>query len=217
MIPYDALPKELIGRYAVKDVMLTLQIVKSLQPYVEHKQQEEALTLENKLIFPFFEMERQGFLIDQEKLSENKQNLKAHILQERKKLKAIAGEDLKVGQHKRIKTIMQEKFGLTLASTGGEELKKVAKKLDTTSDVYKLMKYAIKNITSFSSLPLQAVTIIGTVLLVGSLLLGIQTIIHLIIGNLSLKYMMKLKIALSILLTINRSTKWTVRARKPKP
>jgi len=48
---------------------------------------------------------------------------------------------------------------------------------------FKLMKYAVKNITSFSSAPLQIVTSMGILLLCGSFVLGIQTIVRLIMGN----------------------------------
>lgn len=46
-----------------------------------------------------------------------------------------------------------------------------------------LMKYAVSNVTSFSSAPLQLVTGLGLVLLVVSLVLGVQTLVRYFIGQ----------------------------------
>lgn len=46
-----------------------------------------------------------------------------------------------------------------------------------------LMKYAINNATSFSTLPLQIVTFLGIVLIFGSVVLGIQTLVKYFMGN----------------------------------
>lgn len=46
-----------------------------------------------------------------------------------------------------------------------------------------LMKYAITNATSFSTLPLQLVTIMGIVSILISIILGIQTLVRYLMGN----------------------------------
>lgn len=46
-----------------------------------------------------------------------------------------------------------------------------------------LMKYAINNATSFSTLPLQIVTFLGIVSIFGSVVLGIQTLVRYFMGN----------------------------------
>lgn len=46
-----------------------------------------------------------------------------------------------------------------------------------------LMKYAISNATSFSTLPLQLVTIMGVISIIFSIVLGIQTLVNYIMGN----------------------------------
>ncbi len=48
--------------------------------------------------------------------------------------------------------------------------------------LWSLMKYAIANATSFSTLPLQLVTVMGVVSIVGSVILMIQTVIRFILG-----------------------------------
>ena len=46
-----------------------------------------------------------------------------------------------------------------------------------------LMKYAMRNATSFSTLPLQLVTVIGTITIIFSIGLGIQTLVRYLTGN----------------------------------
>lgn len=46
-----------------------------------------------------------------------------------------------------------------------------------------LMKYAVNNATSFSTLPLQIVTFLGVVSIFGSVVLGIQTLVRYFMGN----------------------------------
>ncbi len=49
--------------------------------------------------------------------------------------------------------------------------------------VISLMKYAVSNATSFSTLPLQLVTIMGVISILFSIILGIQTLVNYIMGN----------------------------------
>ncbi len=49
--------------------------------------------------------------------------------------------------------------------------------------VISLMKYAVSNATSFSTLPLQLVTIMGVISIIFSIILGIQTLVNYIMGN----------------------------------
>ncbi|MBR5762440.1 MAG: glycosyltransferase family 2 protein [Lachnospiraceae bacterium] len=46
-----------------------------------------------------------------------------------------------------------------------------------------LMKYAINNATSFSTLPLQIVTFLGVISIIGSVILGIQTLVKFFMGT----------------------------------
>lgn len=49
--------------------------------------------------------------------------------------------------------------------------------------MWSLMKYAISNVTSFSTLPLQLVTVLGVVSILFSVLLGIQTLVRYLSGT----------------------------------
>lgn len=48
---------------------------------------------------------------------------------------------------------------------------------------WSLMKYAISNATSFSTLPLQLVTVMGIISILFSLVLGVQTLVKFLLGN----------------------------------
>lgn len=48
--------------------------------------------------------------------------------------------------------------------------------------LWSLMKYAVTNATSFSTLPLQMVTVMGIVAIVGSLILAVQTLVRFLMG-----------------------------------
>lgn len=48
---------------------------------------------------------------------------------------------------------------------------------------FSLMKYAITNVTSFSTLPLQMVTVMGMVSILLSLILFVQTIVRYLMGT----------------------------------
>ena len=48
---------------------------------------------------------------------------------------------------------------------------------------WSLMKYAVSNATSFSTLPLQLVTVMGVVSILFSLILAIQTLVRFLMGN----------------------------------
>ena len=48
---------------------------------------------------------------------------------------------------------------------------------------FSLMSYAISNATSFSTLPLQLVTMMGMISIIFSIILGIQTLVKYLMGN----------------------------------
>jgi dolichol-phosphate mannosyltransferase len=53
----------------------------------------------------------------------------------------------------------------------------------TKWSVFSLMKYAVNNATSFSTLPLQLVTVLGVISILFSFVLAIQTLIRYLMGN----------------------------------
>lgn len=61
----------------------------------------------------------------------------------------------------------------------------VSKRMYGTSkwSLWSLMKYAVTNATSFSTLPLQLITVMGIISIFGSIILGIQTLVKYIMGT----------------------------------
>lgn len=49
--------------------------------------------------------------------------------------------------------------------------------------LWSLMKYAVRNVTSFSTLPLQVITVLGTVSIIASVILAIQTLVKYLTGT----------------------------------
>ena len=108
--------------YAMNDTEITLELAKKLYPVLKAKAQEKIFETENNLIKPFFRMERVGLKIDRDYLLEARDRMRSYIIERRKDLEKLAGEEVKVGQHKRIKEIFEEKFGIKLPSTDDRAL-----------------------------------------------------------------------------------------------
>ena len=113
--------------YAMNDTEITLELAKKMYPVMLAKKQEEIFNLENNLIKPFFNMERVGLKIDRDYLLKAKQRTREYIIKKRKELEVITGESLKIGQHKRIKELFEEKWGVKLITTDDRALTRVTK------------------------------------------------------------------------------------------
>lgn len=111
--------------YAMNDTEITLELAKKLYPALKGKNQEKIFKLENSLIKPFLRMERVGLKIDRDYLFKARARMRSYIIERRKDLEKLAGEYVKVGQHKRIKEIFEEKFDIKLPSTDDRALKGV--------------------------------------------------------------------------------------------
>ena len=122
MIRYNDLNRKNLILYAHYDIVYTLEVLMSLLHVVKNRDQEYAVQLENKCIKPWFEMERVGFEVDKEYLEESRIKLKEYIKERRKILYSLAGKEITVGQHAEVKAILNNKYGLQVASTGNEPL-----------------------------------------------------------------------------------------------
>ena len=108
--------------YALNDTELTLDLAKKMYPVLVARKQLETFKLENSLIKPLFNMERVGIKVDRDYLEVSRHNMRHYILDLRNQLAEIIGESLKVGQHKRIKEIYEELWGIRLVSTDDRNL-----------------------------------------------------------------------------------------------
>lgn len=129
MIPYNRLNRENVIRYAMYDIVWTLEIWAKLHNVVVARQNTRGLEIENQLIYPLLEMERVGFLIDVDYLRGCKVKMRDYIRQQRQALYESAGEVIKVGQHARIKQLLQERFGETVSGTDNSTLETLKSEL----------------------------------------------------------------------------------------
>ena len=122
MIRYDTLNRENVIRYALYDIVWTLEIYAQTAPVIRARQQETAIKMETDLVFPLVEMERVGFKTDKEYLDKSRINLKQYILQQRKKLFELTQKEFSIGQHEVIKEILTQDFNVNITATNATEL-----------------------------------------------------------------------------------------------
>lgn len=122
MIRYDTLNRENVIKYALYDIVWTLEIYAQTAPVIKARQQEVAIKMESDLIFPLVEMERVGFKTDKRYLEECRVNLKAYIMQQRRKLFELTQKEFAIGQHEMIKTLLTEDFNVDITATNATEL-----------------------------------------------------------------------------------------------
>lgn len=122
MIRYDTLNRENVIKYALYDIVWTLEIYAQTAPVIKARQQEIAIKMESDLIYPLVEMERVGFKTDKKYLEDCRKNLKAYIIQQRKKLFELTQKEFSIGQHEVIKTILTEDFNVDITATNATEL-----------------------------------------------------------------------------------------------
>lgn len=129
-IPYTYIDRELIIPYAMKDVVYVLKVFEKTMPVIKTRKQTKGLRIEQKLIKPLFEMERVGFDIDIDYLKRSEKNVKEYIIQQHNQFNSLVNEELSVGQHKRIKEILNNKYNLNVTTTNDGTLSKVLSDLE---------------------------------------------------------------------------------------
>lgn len=122
MIRYSELNTQNLYKYAHLDIVYPLEIYDRLQPILKHRGNQRAIEIENSNIFPNIDMERQGLLMDREYLEASRIRMKEYIIERRKDLLRLAGEEVKIGQHRTIKLILKDRYGIPLTSVGSEAL-----------------------------------------------------------------------------------------------
>lgn len=122
MIRYNTLNRTNLTKYAHYDVIYTLEILSALIPVVKARHNEWAIQLENSLILPLVEMERVGFETDVNYLEESRKRVKVYLRQRRKLFYELAGCELGLGQHAKVKEILHDKYHVQVGSTNSDEL-----------------------------------------------------------------------------------------------
>lgn len=130
MIRYNDLNRENLLKYAHYDIIYTLEIWSSLSFIVANRQQLRAIEIEDACLPAWYEMERTGFKADKSYLEESRKRVKDYIKERRKTFYSLAERPVKVNQHQVIKEILEQRYNLTVKSTGNEALDLLKNKID---------------------------------------------------------------------------------------
>ena len=113
---YSHINREAMYKYAGEDIVTMMELIELAFPTVVSRNQLPILNQERALIIPVLEMERAGLEVDMQYLLESKGKMKQYIIDKRREMCTIAGEEITVGQHARIKELFDEKWGISLES-----------------------------------------------------------------------------------------------------
>ncbi|MER2006306.1 MAG: DNA polymerase [Psychrobacillus sp.] len=127
---YADIPSDKMRQYAGEDVATMLMLMEYAFPIITAREQLPILNRERKCILPTLKMEREGLEADLVYLEESRLKVKAYIVRSRARLVELAGEDITVGQHARIRQIFDEKWGIVLDSADKTTMKQVIKNFD---------------------------------------------------------------------------------------
>ena len=141
-IPYSLLPREILIEYAMFDIVWTMEVYLQCRPAVEARGNEDALRRELCMIPALVRMEACGFQIDEEYVRQVTKDLAEYLAHQRQELFNLIGEKINVGQHAKIKEILNDKYNLNVEATGKEDLDRIYDELkhkQPESDVVKFI------------------------------------------------------------------------------
>ena len=121
-IRYDKLNRTNLITYAHYDIIYTIETFLKCAPVLKARDNEIAISFENDVIIPLYEMERTGFLADKEYIEDRRKAVKEYIQKKREIIKTLAGREIKISQHALLKKVMCEYFHHEMPSTNNEAL-----------------------------------------------------------------------------------------------
>ena len=128
-IPFSEVSIDVASDYASEDADISLKLYEHIEPMVQKERKLAKLysEIEGPLIYTLGDIERNGVLIDSEKLNQQSKELEAKILKLERKVQKNAGEDFNLGSPKQLQEILYEKLGLPV-------IKKTPKGQPSTSE-----------------------------------------------------------------------------------
>ena len=128
-ISFSEVSIDVASEYASEDSDIALQLYHHIEPLVEKEKKLANLytEVEGPLIYTLGDIERNGVLIDSEKLNQQSKKLEAKILELESKVQKNAGEDFNLGSPKQLQEILYGKLGLPV-------IKKTPKGQPSTSE-----------------------------------------------------------------------------------
>lgn len=119
----------LVLNYLADDIVLILEIAKHLFPVLDIVDENHKIfNQENKLIKVTADMERTGMRVDMDYLLESHKKVSKLKEELYEKLHQITGVKFTVGQHKFIKELMLDKYGIVMESTDVKAFEDLMKK-----------------------------------------------------------------------------------------
>lgn len=118
----DPVYRDAMLSYAMNDTEITIELAKKMYPSLIAKNQSDIFKLESDLILPLFRMERVGINVDREYIETSRDKTRRYIKHKREELGRLAGEHIKIGQHKRIKDLFRDRWGVVLQSSDDRAL-----------------------------------------------------------------------------------------------
>ena len=128
-ISFSEVSIDVASEYASEDSDIALKLYHHIEPLVKKEKRLANLytEVEGPLIYTLGDIERNGVLIDSEKLNQQSKKLEAKILELENKVKKNAGEDFNLGSPKQLQEILYGKLGLPV-------IKKTPKGQPSTSE-----------------------------------------------------------------------------------
>lgn len=124
-IPYNLLNRQQVTEYAMYDIVWTMEVYLQCIAAVEARQNMEALKREEEMIPALVRMEACGFQIDGEYVRQVTKDLAQYLKERRDALFNLVQETIGVGQHAKIKEILNNKYNLNVVATGKEDLNRI--------------------------------------------------------------------------------------------
>ena len=128
-IPFSEVSIDVASDYASEDADISLKLYEHIEPMVQKEAKLAKLysEIEGPLIYTLGDIERNGVLIDSEKLNQQSKELEIKVLKLESKVQKNAGEDFNLGSPKQLQEILYEKLGLPV-------IKKTPKGQPSTSE-----------------------------------------------------------------------------------
>lgn len=133
-VPYNMLNRETLTKYAHLDIYYTLLVYEQCLATVKARGTQLTIKLEEKMIPSLVRMERCGFKMDKKYIEQVTKDLSEYLANQRKRLFEILGYEIGVGQHAKIKEILETKYNMHVEGTGKEDLQDLISELTHTEE-----------------------------------------------------------------------------------
>ena len=140
-VSYNLLNREQVIKYAMYDIVWTMEIYLQCMPAIKARGNEIALGREECMIMPLVRMEDCGFQMDGDYVRQVTKDLAEYLAHQRSELFNLIGESISVGQHAKIKEILINKYQLNVPGTGKEDLNRIYDELKARNPEAEVVRF----------------------------------------------------------------------------